>query len=83
MGKRPNITELDRRELQRAMSIRDFCARYNVGRTKAHEEIKRGRLRARKAGRRTLIGDGDAQAWWLALATIDEAAASTTNEETR
>jgi excisionase family DNA binding protein len=55
------------------MSIHDFCQRYNVGRTKVHQEIKEGRLKARKVGRRTLIGDDDAQAWWLALPTLNEA----------
>jgi excisionase family DNA binding protein len=40
-----------------------FCRRYGVGRTKAYEEIKRGRLRARKIGRRTVIAVDDAEAW--------------------
>jgi excisionase family DNA binding protein len=52
---------------------RDFCERYNVGRTTVHQEIKEGRLKARKAGRRTLIGNEDAQAWWLALPALNEA----------
>jgi hypothetical protein len=55
------------------MSIRDFCARYRVGRTKANEELKTGRLKGRKLGTRTLIGEDDAQAWWLALPTLNEA----------
>jgi excisionase family DNA binding protein len=73
--RRPNISvcEHQRRASQRAMSIRDFCERYDVGRTTVHQEIKEGRLKARKAGRRTLIGDDDARAWWLALPTLNEA----------
>jgi hypothetical protein len=56
------------------MSIRDFCDRYNVGRTTANQEIKEGRLKARKARRRTLIGDDDAEEWWDSLPEINEAA---------
>ena len=47
----------------RALSMAQFCRRYGVGRTKAYEEIKRGRLRARKIGRRTVIAVDDAEAW--------------------
>jgi excisionase family DNA binding protein len=67
------------------MSIRDFCERYNVGRTTVHQEIKEGRLQARKAGRRTLIGSDDAETWWLALPTLDVAAsvAASTPQTTR
>jgi hypothetical protein len=54
------------------MSIRVFCERYDVGRTKANEEIGEGRLRARKAGRRTLIGEDDAEEWWCSLPTMNE-----------
>ena len=48
------------------MSIQDFCERYDIGRTKAYEEINAGRLRARKAGRRTIITADDAEDWRLA-----------------
>jgi excisionase family DNA binding protein len=47
----------------RAFSIEEFCRRYGVGRTKAYEEIKLGRLQARKIGRRTVILEDDAEAW--------------------
>jgi hypothetical protein len=43
--------ERQRRAWQRAMSVQDFCERYDIGRTKAYEEINAGRLKARKAGR--------------------------------
>jgi hypothetical protein len=39
---------------RRAFSISEFCLRYGVGRTNAYQEIAAGRLRAVKAGRRTL-----------------------------
>ena len=43
------------------MSIRVFCETYGIGRTKVYEEINAGRLKARKAGRRTIIADDDAE----------------------
>ena len=46
MSKGPNISEPEgqRRALQRAMSIREFCASYSVGRTSVYSEIRSGRL---------------------------------------
>ena len=55
--------ERHRRTLQRAMSIEQFCQRYDIGRTSAYAEIREGRLRARKRGRRTIIADDDADNW--------------------
>jgi hypothetical protein len=52
---------------QMAMSISQFCQRYGVGRTKVYEEIRGKRLRARKAGKRTIIGDEDANDWFQHL----------------
>jgi len=46
-----------------AMSVDEFCERYDVGRTKAYEEIFAGRLKARKLGKRTLIPISEAEAW--------------------
>jgi Helix-turn-helix domain len=74
------ISERERQRLswQRAMRIPDFCERYDIGRTKAYEEINAGRLRARKAGRRTIITADDAEDWLGRLPalqeTLDEAA---------
>jgi excisionase family DNA binding protein len=48
---------------QRAFSIDEFCRRFGVGRTKVYEEIKFGRLPARKIGRRTIIPADDAEGW--------------------
>ena len=50
---------------RRALSVSEFCRRYGVGRSKAYEEIKAGRLRAVKTGHRTLIIVDDAEAWLL------------------
>jgi hypothetical protein len=77
--RRSNISdrELQRRAFKRAMSIPHFCELYDIGRTTANQEIKEGRLRARKVRRRTLIGSDDAEAWWLASPTLNEAASLT------
>lgn len=57
-----------------ALSIADFCAAYSIGRTLAYEEIAAGRLRAKKAGSRTLILQRDAQAWAESLPTLADSA---------
>jgi excisionase family DNA binding protein len=62
--------ELERRARRRVMSIAEFCERYGPGRTTAYVEIKSGRLRARKVGRRTIITDDDAENWLRQLPTI-------------
>jgi excisionase family DNA binding protein len=62
--------EQQRRARQRAMSIAEFCERYGVGRTKAYEELKSGRLRGRKIGKRTIITEDDAEDWLQHLPVI-------------
>jgi excisionase family DNA binding protein len=64
------MVEQQRRALQRAMSIAEFCERYGPGRTKTYEELKSGRLRARKIGKRTVITEDDAEDWLLRLPVI-------------
>jgi Helix-turn-helix domain len=75
MAKRTNISERERqrRAWQRAMSVQAFCERYDIGRTKAYEEINAGRLKARKAGRRTIITSDDAEDWLSRLPALQEA----------
>jgi excisionase family DNA binding protein len=62
--------ELQRRAQQRAMSLAEFCGRYGPGRTKTYDEIKSGRLRAVKCGKRTLVTEDDAEAWLRSLPTV-------------
>ncbi len=50
-----------------AHSVKAACAKVNVGRSFLYGEIARGALRARKAGRRTLIMDADLQDWLRSL----------------
>jgi hypothetical protein len=75
MPRHPNIFRGERppRAWQRGMSIRAFCETYGVGRTKAYEEIKAGRLKAKKAGRRTIVGDDAAEEWLRSLPELKEA----------
>ena len=61
---------------QRAMSVSQFCGDYCVGRTKAYEELKSGRLRGRKVGKRTIITEDDAEDWLRRLPLIEPRAAS-------
>jgi hypothetical protein len=70
-----SATERERRARQRAMSIAVFCERYGPGRTKAYEELKSGRLRGRKLGKRTIITEDDAEEWLRHLPTINPKAA--------
>jgi excisionase family DNA binding protein len=57
---------------RRAVSISEFCLRYGIGRTHAYQEITKGRLRAVKVGRRTLITHDAAEAWLAALPEIKQ-----------
>ena len=54
----------------RAFSINEFCRRYGIGRTSAYQEIAAGRLRAVKAGRRTLVTREAAEAWLGTLSQV-------------
>lgn len=53
-----------------ALTIKDFCRLYSIGRSFAYAEIKSGRLAARKAGNRTLILRVDAERWVASLSTL-------------
>ena len=55
----------------RARSIDQFCQCFAVGRTTAYEQIKMGRLRARKVGKRTIITDDDAEEWLRNLPQVE------------
>lgn len=52
-----------------AMTVKDFCHDYGIGRTKVFEELATGRLKKRKLGRRTVILRSDAEAWLAGLST--------------
>jgi len=68
----PAISEAEqqRRARQRAFSIVEFSRVYGLGRTKVYEELKSGRLRGRKIGKRTIIAEDDAEDWLRRLPLI-------------
>jgi hypothetical protein len=59
-----------------ARTLKQFCADYGVGRTFTYAEIKAGRLRAVKAGDRTLILQEDSEAWVRSLPRLPAKAVS-------
>ena len=50
-----------------AFAVREFCARYSICRATFYDEVKRGRLRAIKLGRKTIVMRADADAWAASL----------------
>jgi excisionase family DNA binding protein len=50
-----------------ALTLKDFCDAYRLCREKAYQEIRAGRLRAVKLGRKTLILRADAEGWAASL----------------
>ena len=72
--------ERARRARQRAMSISEFSERYGPGRTTIYEEIKLGRLRARKCGKRTYIAEDDAEDWLRSLPLVSRNTKQTSRE---
>jgi excisionase family DNA binding protein len=55
-----------------AVSVEEAARRAGVGRGLLYQEIGCGRLRAHKAGRRTLIAIAELSAWLNALPTFIE-----------
>jgi excisionase family DNA binding protein len=70
MGARISEVERQRRAPQRGFSIQEFSQVYGLGRTKVYEELKSGRMRGRKIGRRTIITEDDAEDWLRRLPLI-------------
>lgn len=61
------MSQIDHHDERDAYSVASFCRAYGVGTTFVYAEIKAGRLRAVKAGGRTLILRRDAEAWARSL----------------
>ena len=51
-----------------ALSVDEFCAACSIGRSTFYENVKFGRIRVLKAGKRTLIASSEAQRWLDSLA---------------
>lgn len=60
---------------KRGFSIDAFCRTYGICRSLASVEIREGRLRARKAGRRTIVATEDAEDWFSKLPRVGTKAA--------
>ena len=56
-----------------ALTIKQFCEQYGVGRTFFYQEINSGRLAAHKAGSKTLILRAEAERWARALPKLESA----------
>ena len=56
-----------------AYSIDEFCVVSDLGRSFVYAEIRAGKLKARKAGRRTLILHDDGERYLRALPSIEAA----------
>jgi hypothetical protein len=54
-----------------AFAVREFCARYRIGRDLFYSEVKRGRLRAVKLGRKTIVLRADAESWAASLPALE------------
>jgi len=50
-----------------AFTVNEFCVRFGICRSLFYAEVRAGRLKTRKAGRRTLVLRRDADAWAEAL----------------
>jgi excisionase family DNA binding protein len=65
-----NMTNHVNDDHKQAYSIREFCARYGLGRQTIYDEINRGRLRVHKVGKRSLILRADERIWLDNLQTM-------------
>jgi predicted DNA-binding transcriptional regulator AlpA len=50
-----------------ALAVREFCEHYGICRQTFYDEIRRGRLRPRKLGKKTVVLKADADAWSASL----------------
>lgn len=64
-----NSTTAKHHESRRALSVSDFARAYGIGRTTAFQELRSGRLRSYKLGKKTLIAADDAEGWFRSLPT--------------
>lgn len=62
-GQNRKIEPMNPQVTKVAFSVDEFCNAYGVRRNLAYDEMKAGRLKFRKAGRRTLIPKTDADTW--------------------
>ncbi len=63
----PMGSELDGEAEQVALPIPKTGKKYGWSRTYIYEQLKSGRIKGKKAGRRTLVDDASARAHWQSL----------------
>jgi excisionase family DNA binding protein len=51
-----------------AYTVNQFCAAHGIGRTTFYAELKAGRIRVVKCGRKTLVPETESDAWLGRLA---------------
>jgi excisionase family DNA binding protein len=74
LSKGANMTESVRVPAEterRALSVEQFCKRYGIGKSTLYVQIREGRLRVRKVGKRSVIAVDDAEIWFRNLRTVD------------
>ena len=54
-----------------ALTLKDFCDAYRVCRETAYQQIRAGRQRAVKVGKKTLILRADAEEWAATLPALN------------
>ena len=59
---------------RKAFSVREFCARQGICRQTFYSEIRRGRLRACKLGKKTIVTAENERAWLDSLPPLKLAA---------
>lgn len=52
---------------RRAYDLKGFCEIFSIGRTKVYQEIREGKLKTLKVGRRTIITAQAADEWLNSL----------------
>jgi len=56
--------------VKEAFCVREFCTRYGICRDTFYSEVKRGRLRALKLGKKTVVLKRDAETWEQSLPAL-------------
>lgn len=59
---------------RQAFSVREICQRHGICRQTFYDEIRRGRLHARKLGKKTIVTAENERAWLESLPPLKLAA---------
>jgi excisionase family DNA binding protein len=54
-----------------AITVDGFCHRFSIGRTTFYAEVKAGRIRPVKVGRKTLIPEAEVERWLASLSAAE------------